>query len=236
MSSIVITSNVNKLISQLNDLAWKQVPFANALALTRLGQKAVDSERRTMMTTYDNPTPYTLNSLMASRATKQRQYIEFGFRQFAGKGTPANDFMYPTVFGVERSAKRFEKRLRASGQIGARQFLTPGSSVKKDSYGNVSKGQYSKILSSLGSQLDPAQNSKAKKQVYFAGRPGGTKAFGIYLRKKENKVASIFRVTDKTPKYRSMYPFFKNADRFVAQHFDKEFGWALAQAIRTAKR
>jgi len=160
-----------ELTTALDRLTQRQLPFAIAVALTRTGQVIKNAEISEMRRVFDRPTPFTLNSLMLRPATKQRQYAEVWFKDFAPKGTPAAKYLLPQVRGGSRSNKRFEGALRHGGVLGRDEYAIPARGAPKDSYGNVRRGLYQRILSDLGSSRDASQNSKGSGK-FFVGTIG----------------------------------------------------------------
>jgi hypothetical protein len=89
---------------QLSALVYRQLPFAEARSVTELAQLAAVAEKAAIPQVFDNPTPFTVNSVAVQAARKDlpiaRVYIrdkaaqylapyEFGGVQFLG-GKPAD--------------------------------------------------------------------------------------------------------------------------------------------------
>ncbi|MGF6790184.1 hypothetical protein [Paraburkholderia sp. 35.1] len=99
-----IRSNIEAVSRKLSALAYRQLPFAEARTVTELAKLAADAERNALPQVFDNPTPFTVNSVAVQPARKgmpvARVYIrdkaagylapyEFGGVQFLG-AKPAN--------------------------------------------------------------------------------------------------------------------------------------------------
>ena len=153
--------DARRYAATLGTIADRQLPFALAKTLTQGAKQAVTADLpAAMKSSFDKPTPYTLRVLAFLPATKTKLHAEILPRAFAGKGNVAWKYLDPEVVGGARDAKRSEQRLKAL--LGEPVFLIPAKGAKLDSYGNVSKGQMTKILSGLGAMLDPAQNATAR--------------------------------------------------------------------------
>lgn len=223
----------------------KQLPFATAKALTSTAKDAETSIRDSMRGNFDRPTPYTLNSLYTKPATKDSLQAFVWIKSDAAKGTPAVRYLFPEVAGGDRQHKRGENALIRMGIMNSDQWMIPGERVL-DSYGNISAGMMTKILSGLGANPDSFQNvttksrrraiEKGKNLDLFVGRPGGGRLpFGVYERR-SNGVRLLLLIIDKKPKYRTRLPFYDIAQKVYSRRFQKWFDAAMAEAIATARR
>jgi hypothetical protein len=100
MFDISVRGNLTAASRELSTLAYKQLPFATARTVTELAKLAADAEKKAMPQVFDDPTPFTVNSVAVQSAKKSypvaRVYIrdiaarylspyEFGGMQFLGK-------------------------------------------------------------------------------------------------------------------------------------------------------
>ena len=216
----------------------KQLSYAIVVALTRTANQAKTAVRAEMVRVFDRPTPYTLNSLMVTPATKGKLSAELGFKMFGG--TPPLKFLGPEIFGGARNIKRFERAIGArAGFVSA---LAPAAGAKIDKYGNVSTGQIGQILSQLRARSDPQMNetaqSRGKKGAgaarYFAlgSAHGGLKP-GVYMRK-GRKIIPVFHVIA-APSYRPRLKFYDVAIGRMVEAFPQEFARAFDGAMASAK-
>lgn len=220
--------DVRRLLWRLDAKQW---PFAIAMALTRIGKRVKTAEVAEMKAVFDRPTRYTLNSLRLEPARKTDLEARVWFREFAGKGTPAADYLLPQVYGGNRVQKRFERRIGLG-------YLMPTSAAPLDRYGNVRRSVYSKILSGVGAQLDPHQNSRRgsrKRKTYFAGQPKGHGVAGIWERVSRTRIKPLF-ITIPSPNYEKRFAFFEVAERTVAANWTIEFETSIQRALGTARR
>lgn len=210
--------------------AARQVPFVTAFALTSAMKDAREGERTTMRSVFDRPTPYTLNALQVRPATKRKLVAELGFKEFGG--TPAWKYLGPQVEGGRRHKKRFERALEAAGILKGDEFAVPAKGATLDGYGNMSRGQLVRILSSLGAMTDTTQNttrrpkrSNRKRNLdYFVLRD--TRApNGVYLR--EGRRAKPVLLFVKGVSYTKRFPYYERARAIVPARFREHFraGW-----------
>ncbi|MFL9998727.1 hypothetical protein PQR34_45435 [Paraburkholderia sediminicola] len=99
MLQISVKSNVDAVSHRLTGFAYRQLPFAEARTVTELVKLAAEAEKAAIPQVFDNPTPFTVNSVAVQPARKDlpvaRVYIrdraaqylapyEFGGAQFLG--------------------------------------------------------------------------------------------------------------------------------------------------------
>lgn len=70
MLEIKITSNIKEISKKLSALAYKELPFATARALTELAREVQQAERAGMESVFDRPKGFTLDSVKVFGATK----------------------------------------------------------------------------------------------------------------------------------------------------------------------
>lgn len=248
MADFTVTASANTaaIAKAISDVADKQIPFATANALTAIAKRIKAGEIAVMKQRLDRPTPFTLNSLYIKAARKNKPEARVWFKDYASKGTPAGKYMQPSVIGGTRRNKRFEKALTARGILPDGQFALPASGAALDSYGNVSRGLYVKVLSGLkafgqqGYDANATDSARSRRKGnaarYFVATIDGTS--GIWERVKSafgDGARPLFVFTDSAPHYRVRVPFFKIAENIVKANYEKEFTVALRQAIETAK-
>lgn len=217
--------------AMLRRLDEEQLPFAMALGLTQMAQRVKEAEVEEMKQVFDRPTPFTLNSLFLKPATKTRQQSQVWLRDFAAKGTPATKYLLPQIMGGEREPKRSEKHLRRRGILRDNEFLVPARTAPLDRYGNISRANIVAMLSNLGAQFDPLQNTTTAQKRFFAQRSGGRL---IIFRRVRGRVEP-FMISVRSPRYKKRFAFFDVSDRTVNENFREVFGSAIEQAIRTAR-
>lgn len=226
----------------------EQIPFATALALTRLAQRVKQGELDVMERRFERPTRFTMNSLFVKPAKKSdsQPTATAWFRDFAPKGTPAGTYLQPQVHGGRRNKKRFEKALIHVGAMRPDEWALPGAGARRDVYGNVARGQVTQVLSALrafGQQgyTANATNSrrsrrKGNARKYFAGEVGGER--GVWQRINSafgEGVKPIFLFSSDDPGYRPRLPMTKIAENIIKANYSREFAAVIELALATAR-
>ena len=255
MLDYVVTGDVSKITAHLSDLAQRQVPFATAMALTKTAKFVQQKIREEMPRVFDGPTRYTLNSTWVRPATKQRLWAEVKIKDDLATRAgvvPPIKWLAQQIYGGSRGHKGFENLLLRMGKMPPG-FAVPASSMPRDAYGNVSKGQIVKILADLQALRDPLdrttdrsrlrrRRSRAKRaQFYFSTHPVNWRTAhlkpGIYVRTEFGFGSSIRPVILFVPavRYRKRLRFYEIADQSARMRFPVEFALAMRHAIRTAR-
>lgn len=226
-----------------------QAEYAAAVALTKTAKEIRNELKEEMRRVFDRPTSYTLNSLYVKPATKRNLEAFVWLKDATGKGTPADRYLKPQIFGGDRSLKSMEKALQASGKMKRGTFAVPAAGAQLDAFGNVKRSQIVQILSQLqvqrGGGYDARRsNSAASKRsvrrqgvTYFllASRWGKLKP-GIYLKRTfahGSAVRPVFLFVDSV-KFRPIFDFFGVADKVARERFPSIFNAELKTAIETA--
>ncbi len=242
----VKVEGLEKTVRVLDDLHANQIPFALSKSLNKIGQMIKDAERAEMEKVFDRPTPYTLGSLMMRPSTKRDLKTTIGFREWAGKGNTAENYLRPQIYGGLRKRKGFEKLLAGAGNLPTGTFAVPGGALKLNQYGNITGAQVVKILSALRSfpEVGYIANRAAarslrlkKKQENFIVLPKkkGKLLPGIY-----EYLASSHRIRPvlifvTSVNYRRLFDFFGVGEKIFDRNWDEVFAQELNDAIKTAK-
>lgn len=219
--------------------AQKQIPFATALALTRTAQLVKRDEESEMASVFDRPTKWTLNSLRLFPAKKNKLEARVWMKNEADKSTPATTWLNPEIDGGSRPAKRSEKNLRAKGALPDNRYIAPGRDARLNQFGNISRGQVQKILSGLGAQFDPHQNSTgsrrsaANKRAYFVIKEG-SRPIGIAQRTSKRGIKLLLAFVGR-PTYRKRLDFYGVAQKTIDKNLEKEMQKSLTQALQSAR-
>lgn len=249
---IEIKTNADDVIKLLEQLPQKQIPFATALALTRTAQLVKTELQRKMASVYDRPTAWTVNALYVKAATKSKltASVKFKDRSEATKGLPAAEYLIPTVMGVARKPKAFERLLQRAGVLPEGWYAIPSKYVAFDAYGNVPRGTVTKILSQMQASRDSAQNESSTvkrkrnrrqfKGRYFVAYPNRSATRwlqpGIWERIGAGMaVRPVFFFTDKAPQYKRQFDFFNDAANMARRFQADQFRQAIDEALRTMK-
>lgn len=244
--AINIDTNAQVLAKQLDRIPARQLPFARTLIANRMAQKVRDNEILVMKARFDRPTPWSLNSLYIKAATKQKPVARVWFKEKAAKGTPANTYLQPEVFGGSRNAKRLEKAMEHMGYLKSGQFLVPAQGARLDAYGNMQRSQVVQILSAFrafsnvgftaNASGSKRSNRVQQRNAYFFGEVSGE--LGIWQRVKSafgNGARPVMLVTDGSPKYSVRFPFFAVAENTIKANYERVATKAVDEALRTAR-
>lgn len=157
---------------------------AAAVALNKAGKEVKGSVVNEMLTVFDRPTRFTINSLQLTPATKDNLNAVVWFKTPDRMG---QHYLVPQVDGGQRRLKGFEQAI----DLGE---LVPAAGAKIDQYGNVSIGQIRQLLSVLGRAEAAAgymanitdrsrrRNTRQRDYVVIDGRQKGHLPQGVYQR------------------------------------------------------
>lgn len=235
----VTGTGLEESLARLTDLERNQLPFATALALTRVAEDVKARLQGEMRSVFDRPTPYTLDSLRLIPATKERLSARVWIKDEADKASPATRWLTPEVFGGNRREKRVETLLQNRGLIGSGRYITPAKGAKLDRYGNLNRGQLQQILSGLGAQFDRYSNStdsrrsRGNRVRFFVMRKAG-RAFAIGERLGKRSIAVRLAIVAR-PNYSTRLDFFAIGEAEARARLPSRFEAALAQALRSAR-
>lgn len=246
-----VRGDVKQITEHLNSLSKRHVPFALAASLTKTAQFTSGKLRDEMKRSFDRPTPFTLNSLYVSPATKQNLSASVKIKDEALKGNAAIKFLGPEIYGGSRSMKASEHLLNRAGVLPAGWSMVPASGAQLDGYGNLPRGVIQRILSQLSASRDSLQNAtpaskrRSRKRVggqYFAAIPGRARTAhlkpGIYERfgfAVGSAIRPVLMFIPRMPRYRQRYKFFEIADQVARMRWPTEFAIAMRKALETAK-
>lgn len=246
MIEIKSTSNVALLSKALRVLGERQLPFAFALAATKVGQIVNKTLLDELGKSLDRPTPQTLKSLYLKAATKQKPTARVWFKDNFSSGIPADKYLQPQVMGGGRRPKRLEVALRAKGLLGGDEWAIPSKDILNQ-FGNMPGALAVRILSGLGAaetQAGVTANAsgsrrsmkKGNKRRYFIAKIANTRA--VWERKQTafgSGIRPVIIFVKKTPTYRAAFPFFEISEQVVGDNYAREFLAAIDRAAATAR-
>ena len=243
------------VIAHARDFHGGRVPYAAATALTAVANKAAKQDiPNAMRQVFDRPTPYTLGSLRTwGKADKNNLQISVGVKESASNnGVPAENFVYPHVFGGERKNKKFENALRYAGILRGNQHITIcESSEHVDAFGNLPGKFVAQLISYFQASTEQGYSANMKQEninrmakrgisktgykkingvVYFAiNDPKSHLRPGIYSKRGTHGVdiRPVVWFVDKTPKYQQRFDFHGIAKKCAEDNFAPEFYKAL---------
>jgi hypothetical protein len=241
---ISVQSNFPQVAAQINELG-RQGPYAAAVALTRSMKDAQGAVKDEMRSVFDRPTAYALNGTFVKTATQDRLEARLWVKDNPfGKGTPADRFLLPHVYGGGRGQKGMERMLQRAGLLPAGWCAVPAAGAQLDGNGNVKRGQITQILSQLKVQRGAGHESRAsgstrsnrtiaRQGVTYFALPGGNRGLkpGIYLKRKfghGTAIRPVFIFVQQA-QYKVRLRFFEVAGDTVMTRFPEHFAAELAR-------
>ncbi len=230
-----ITFDADAVVKNLDIVRRVQMPFVMSYALNKLGPVLQTAHRSEMQRVFRNPVPFTLNSIFYTKSDKTKLYSYIGVKEFGAKGNPASKYLYPQVMEAGTGSKpvydtRFSKALARRGFIPSGSYMLPirqSSAARLNSYGNISTGQYTQVLYSIGVMTDfidrrYGEAKRPPKKEYFMAKPGNRSGLkpGIYRRSGRN-IDMLFKYMPSLPTVKTRYDFYGLTDRIAQDEFPK---------------
>ena len=245
MVKVSIESDLASAELFLTDVERKQLPFAQALALTRTAERVKKATQRERAKVFDRPNPWTRNAgAFVKVATKTDPSAEVRFSEGGAAGRSAFSYLRHHVEGGARPHKGFEKRLIGRGLMLASEYAVPARGVQLDRYGNISPGVITKIISQLdafrevgfAANATGSRRSKGKRRAagFFLADGQGQLRRGIWVRR-AGRVSPVLIFVRKAPRYQQTYRHGQVAQSVIDRAYGEEFGKALDFALRTAR-
>lgn len=228
---------------------------AGYFATINAAEGAQADVRLAMQSKLDRPTPFIVRSLRITsgsggrvgRAATDRN-VELGFKDtFATlRHDPVTDTLEPQVEGGRRRAKPVELRLRDAGILDSDEYLAASSTAKRNRYGNISPGEFVKMLSDLRTFTEAGFDAQSKYRYkrgsgnYFVLQGGGFKGIfraasskraGAYGAKQVQNASLVWLIVKGAPTYSKRLPFYKIAQEGFARRFPKEFSKVLDRQL-----
>ncbi|QZN97343.1 hypothetical protein [Symbiopectobacterium purcellii] len=210
---------LNDLLNQLERVR-KQIPFATAQALTSVARQIKDAQTTAIKRTFDNPTPFTANSVRSQGARK--------------------DTLKARVFIMDTSAEYLEPfEIGGQHKLNGHALLNP-KNIRLNKYGNLGNRKMSQRknnntfvgevggVEGLWRRKKTRKGKKAKKRAKRS--PNGTRA----ARQKQPAPKLLIRFGDALP-VRQHLGYFDRANTMAAALMPSAMARALDQALRTAK-
>jgi hypothetical protein len=228
----------------------RQIAFAQVVALTRTGVDVKRAESEEMRRVFVSPNNYTLNAVFLRAATKQRPEAVVGIKDDSATSNaaiPPSKYLSAEIDGGTRHVKRFERALQLAGYMPPGWFAVPGRFARLDSFGNISRGQITQILSQLRITLvagftrnistDPKKRAAAFRRAggqYFAVKLGGRGRLrpGIYQRRDFGIGSAAPRpviLFVQSVHYDRRFDFHGVAERVAEARYDANLDSAIAQ-------
>jgi len=254
-----ISFDARKLTGALNELVKVQIPETSRLALNEAlfaTQQRLKSEASKV---FDRPVPFTLNSFKYDKGKLEGDQMigRFYIRDEGPKGNAPSRYLNPTIKGGRAYRTRFPRRLTDHTivtQIDERQtqalergkVLAPSGrspKVRRNSYGNMSQGQYKQILSAIKggkSSADLADvgaipfslrrgyayiDDTALGHDFFKRRFKYPSKPGIYKIEGNGDSVRLYRVLTQitTPQGKGNFKFFEISEETITKEFVQRF-------------
>jgi hypothetical protein len=249
---ITIETNFPQVQRALAEYGDK-VKRATREALNRTAEWAETDVRREMRRVFDSPKPYTLRSLRVFYASTSRQEAVLWFKQ---RGRDEDKlWAVPQIEGGPRSTTPMELRLQKIGVLPKGWHAVPGEAAPKDSYGNMSPGEISRILNVLGAYTEAGYNKandKTRQRLkrgsakqgrygfeYWVNPVGSVRAKhlppGVYRRVSTGFGSSLkpMLIFVRSVRYRQRLDFFEIVRKAMVRRFPAEFDRALDSLLST---
>lgn len=248
---ITVTHNFDQLRNQLSALERDQLPYATARALTNTTLAAKAALRQEMVRVFDRPTPFTLNSLFVTPASKRKLEAVVLAKDLDNKGGgSARLRTAPQIRGGQRDFKRFEGALRRAGLLGNDEQAVPGQAATLDAYGNMSRGQIVQILAWFQAFAESGYKANTTATGRKKAAAGTRRRQGYrYFYKRDGKGRGIYKATRfaagsaiqpvlmfvRRAQYRPRLDMAGVVNQVAATQFESWFRDAMAEAIRSSR-
>lgn len=196
--------------------------------LTKAAIEARLKVREDMQRSFNSPTTFTINSVIAIPANRRSQepYARLLIRDYRNRNygfntQPGSRYIAHNISGGTRKLKGFEKRLISAGILPKGMYVVPGKGARLNANGNVSMRQVIEVMQSIG--LMERKNNKVNsknKGKYFVSN-GERLHAGIWKRtNKNNKVSPLFMFVSNV-NYKQVFDFEASGSKAVSLEIDK---------------
>lgn len=226
-------SNVDDVLRYVSQFPEKVVRPALVDALNWTAFDIRAAEQAEMRSVFDDPAPWTLNSMTVDRATVSDPVAGVGWKESNAR-TSAGLYLIPQVKGGPRPQTPFEYRLTRIGKLSSTEFLVPSKYAERNGRGDLNPGQVTKILSDLGAideaRSYPGSRNRGRRalETYYIDRKGTTP--GIYLNKGARRRLLVFVIV-RQPTYRPIFDFKGVAQRYQSANFADKYRRALDRRL-----
>ena len=145
-NAVINISGFDDVVRNINAIQRSQLKFAASRALNQLGFFLRKNEQEFIGQTFNSVVPFTANSPLYTKSTKENLQITFFLRDTAGKGTPPSVYLAPQVTGGPVYVTGFTRKLRYAGLIEDQQYA---AHWRPSNGGKLTGGRLTQILFSL---------------------------------------------------------------------------------------
>lgn len=230
MFEVSVQTNLREFARGLRDVAQRQMPFAVAMGLNRLAERAIDAEQKNESKVLDRPRPFTQNALRVRKASK---------------GNPT-----AVVYMMDRTAKYLRPyQFGGRNALNSKVLLKPVQSEKDlDQFGNLPrrymaqmKGRSDVFVGTVQTKAGPVtglwQRSTEEKRVKVT-RTGKDGAERIHRTAKAINATGQLKLLVKfedAHEARQYLDWFGVAERVINSNFSADMRWALQRALSTKR-
>lgn len=154
----------------------QDVRRATREAINRVADQAKVDVSAEMARVFDRPVPFTLRSLRVYYANTATLTAKLWFRQRSADQDKL--WAVPQIEGGSREIKPLELRLQRAGLLPKGWLVVPGAAMPLDAYGNMNRGEVSRILNVLGTYMEAGYN-KANQKTKDRLRKGTKSSYGF---------------------------------------------------------
>lgn len=249
---ISIAHNFPSVMAQI-DREGKGMRSAAREALNRSAEWAQTDVVREMRKVFDRPVPFTLRSLRVYYANTANMRVQLWFRQrTADEDKP---WAMPQIAGTARDMKPMELRMQRVGILPAGWMVVPGAAAPLDAYGNMSRGEISRILNVLGTYTEEGfnkANDKTRARLRKGSAKKGVYGFAYWInppgpKRQKHLLPGVYRrvytafgtslkpmlIFIKGARYKARLDFFGITKRAFDKHFPAEFDKAVDSVLKT---
>lgn len=240
----VSIDGIDKAIARVKQID-KQVRYASMVAINETA-KAVQGEiRREMSSSFDRPTPWTLQNVRIRFARRDDLSAEvfFGRDLYSKSKLTPQAILGHQFAGGERQRKSLELYLQSGGFISPGEMVVPGAGARIDQFGNMSRGQVQQVISQLRLGLDPfawtSMSKRSQASVRRAGRifwsRGGHLPRGAWVDQGGEIGLRPLLIVISGAKYKRRIDVRRIGAETVQRVMPKAFRSALRNALETAR-
>lgn len=214
---INIKGDLRPLQRAFINLRARQVPFANALALTGLAKGVQSLETNEIVETFSSPTPFTQKSVGITPATKARPIATVFVKNIA------QSYLTPYVVGGDRS-------------LGHKRAMLVPVDQGTNQYGNLPRNTLKRLQGKRNIFIGSIKTKAGKRISGVWQRPGpvraGKRRKGVVAPKGPIRLLIEFKDTTPAPKH---FAFYERAQAYLKANAAREYDLAIRRALSTAK-
>ena len=206
----ITLQGLDQFTERLSDIDKKQIPFALARALTKLGQIGRDVVQQDINANIDSPTAFTKRATFVAGPSGKAYVVKGETSVVFGLKPIQSEYLDAQYFGGSSALRPFETKFEGK-------HIVATSNAERDQYGNAPRAYIQKVLG----------DARAKKNGYYMTKKT------VRFRPKGGDSVALFSILDKAPTYTPTLSLDEAINEVVTQWpsvFDRAFQEALATA------